>query len=161
MKTAPNSPKGSVLLIGAGRMGGALLKGWVQSGAFAAIHAIEPTPSPAVKALARDKTITLHLALERGLPNVSAVVLALKPQVMKGEHDLLAALGRTGALVLSIAAGVTTGFLSAALGPGVRIVRAMPNTPGAIGKGITVLFTPAKLTAADRILAESLMSSLG
>jgi pyrroline-5-carboxylate reductase len=142
-------------------MGGALLKGWVASGAFSAVHAVEPLPSPAVKALAKSKKIILHDALEPRLPKLSAVVLALKPQVLKGEHEVLAALGKTGALVVSIAAGVTTPFLTAELGPRARVVRAMPNTPGAIGKGITVLYTGAKLTRADRALAESLMASLG
>src|SRR5215475_8922813 len=130
MAAAPNSRQNSVLLIGAGRMGGALLKGWVASGNFAAIHAVEPSPSPSVKALGRDKAIVLHETLDRDFPEVSAVVLALKPQVMKGARELLAALGKTGALVLSIAAGVTTTFLSGSLGPKTRVVRAMPNTPG-------------------------------
>src|SRR5262249_20334028 len=155
-----NATKHSVLLIGAGRMGGALLKGWVQSGAFEHIHAVEPTPSPAVEALAKAEKIVLRESLGRDRLKLSAIVIALKPQVLKKEHALLAELATTGALVLSIAAGVTTGFLSSTLGAGIRIVRAMPNTPGAIGKGVTALYTGAKLSEADRGLAESLMAAL-
>jgi pyrroline-5-carboxylate reductase len=89
------------------------------------------------------------------------VVLALKPQVLKGEQALLAEIGQSGALVLSIAAGVTTAFLSQALGAPTPLVRAMPNTPGAIGQGITVLYARTRLTREARTLAESLMASLG
>lgn len=152
---------GAVLLIGAGRMGSALLKGWVASGRYSIIHAVEPMPSPMVKKLARAKAIVLTSQIPKALPKLSAAVLALKPQVLKSELELLANLGKTGALVLSIAAGVTTSFLASALGARARAVRAMPNTPGSIGQGITVLYTRAKLGRADRILAESLMASLG
>jgi pyrroline-5-carboxylate reductase len=155
-------PSGAVLLIGAGRMGGALIKGWAASKRFSAIHVIEPNPSETVTGLARASAITLHSGYEaNSLPQLDAVVLALKPQMLKGEKPLLQDLGRTGALILSIAAGITTGFLAAGLGPRARLVRAMPNTPGAIGQGITVLHADPELKAADRELAEALMAALG
>ena len=75
---------GSVLLIGAGRMGGALLKGWLASKRFSAIHVVEPSASPEVKKLARAKAITLSPRFDKAPPKLSAVVLALKPQVLKG-----------------------------------------------------------------------------
>jgi pyrroline-5-carboxylate reductase len=152
---------GAVLLIGAGRMGGALIQGWLAANRFSAIHAVEPYPSDTLKALAGAGAITLHDSFEAGSLPLDAAVLAVKPQVLKGETALLQNLGKTRALVLSIAAGVTTGFLSAGLGPDARLVRAMPNTPGAIGQGITVLYADAKLGAADRALAQMLMASLG
>ncbi len=153
---------GAVLLIGAGRMGGALIKGWLAAGRFSAIHVVEPQASDAARALAASGAVTLHAEFDAGrLPKVSAIVLAIKPQVLKGESVLLRELGRTGALVVSIAAGVTTAFLRAHLGQGVHLVRAMPNTPGAIGQGITVLCGDGNLPAADRALAETLMASLG
>jgi pyrroline-5-carboxylate reductase len=152
---------GAVALIGAGRMGGALIKGWVAAGNFSAIHVVEPQPSEAVKALASG-AVRLHREFRAGeLPPLAAIVLALKPQVLKREGALLAAIGATGALVLSIAAGITTAFLASQLGGGARIVRAMPNTPGAIGHGITVLFANKGLGAAERALAEALMAALG
>jgi pyrroline-5-carboxylate reductase len=143
-------------------MGGALLKGWIASKSFSSIHVVEPTPSKALKALARAKKIKLHKDLDPSrLPKLAAAVLALKPQVIKGETALLSSLGKTGALVLSIAAGITTGFLRSGCGARARLVRAMPNTPGSIGKGITVLYAAPGASRADRTLAEKLTAPLG
>ena len=142
-------------------MGSALIKGWMGAKAFSAIHVIEPAPSTALKSLARKRAITLHASLPAVLPHVSAVVLAIKPQVLKGEDKLLRTLGNTGALVLSIAAGVGTALLRQKLARSGPLVRAMPNTPGAVGRGITVLHAGGRLSASDRTLAEDLMAALG
>jgi pyrroline-5-carboxylate reductase len=153
---------GAVLLIGAGRMGGALIRGWIAAKSFSAIHVVEPLPSDEVRAAVAERAIHLHAAFAaEALPSLSAIVLAVKPQMLKGETALLAALGKMEALVLSIAAGITTKRLSAGLGPRARLVRAMPNTPGAIGQGITVLYAAGTLSDPDRALAEALMASLG
>jgi pyrroline-5-carboxylate reductase len=115
-----------------------------------------------MKALAKACEIKLHSGFEAGaLPQLAAIVLAVKPQILKGEAPLLQAVGRTGALVLSIAAGITTVTLSAGLGSAARLIRAMPNTPGAIGRGITVLYAAPSAQADDRILAEALTDPLG
>src|SRR5688572_24171658 len=153
--------KAGVLLIGAGRMGGALLRGWLKAGRFSPIHVLEPLPSAELKKLARAKKIVLSNHFDRAkLPPLAAVVIALKPQVLKSQAELLAALGKTDALVLSIAAGTTTGFLRRGLGTGSPVVRAMPNTPGAISRGITALYA-ARPKAAEKALAEALMAALG
>jgi pyrroline-5-carboxylate reductase len=151
----------AVLLLGAGRMGSALLKGWIAAKRFATIYVVEPAPSPALKSLARQRAITLSPDLPERLPRLAAIVLALKPQVLKTEYQLLQELGASGALVLSIAAGIGTAVLRDRLGSGVPLVRAMPNTPGAIGRGITVLCPGGKLCTAERSLAEQLMAALG
>ena len=154
--------QGAVLLVGAGRMGGALIKGWRTNGRFSSIHVVEPTPSAALQSLAGERAVTLHAALDpAGLPPLLALVIAVKPQVLKSDARLLRAAGRTGALIVSIAAGVTTDFLAAGLGSDGRVVRAMPNTPGAIGHGITGLFGRGDLSQSDRQLAEAVMASLG
>jgi pyrroline-5-carboxylate reductase len=153
--------QGAVLLIGAGRMGSALVKGWIAGGAFSSIHIVEPNPSPELARLADGKQVRLHGAFGGAVPEVAAIVLAIKPQVLKGAQELLAALGKRDALVLSIAAGVTSAFLRGGLGGNGRVVRAMPNTPGAIGRGISVLYGDASLSAADRARAETLMAALG
>ena len=153
---------GAVLLIGAGRMGGALIKGWIAANSFSAIHVAEPLPSQELKAAAAKGAIRLHAGFAaEELPPLSSIVLAVKPQVLKGETGLLRAIGKTGALVVSIAAGITTERLAIELGAGTRLVRAMPNTPGAIGRGITALYGAGTLNAADRALAEALMAALG
>lgn len=154
------SPR-SVLLIGAGRMGSALIKGWIVAKGFSPIHVIEPAPSAALKSLARKGVITLSAGMPPVPPSVAAVVLAIKPQVLKGADKILRQLGSTGALVLSIAAGVGTPLLRAKLGGDGPLVRAMPNTPGAIGQGITALCPGGTLSARDRKLAEDLMTALG
>ena len=154
--------QGAVLLIGAGRMGGALIKGWRTGGRFSSIHVIEPSPSEAIQALAQENAIVLRTTLDlTDTPPIAAIVLAVKPQILKSHQALLSAVGRTEALVLSIAAGITTAFLGAGLGADRRLVRAMPNTPGAIGRGITVLYGKSDLSPADRGLAETLTASLG
>ncbi len=148
-----------MLLIGAGRMGAALVRGWLGSGRFSTIHVVEPLPSAGIRAIAAEKKIVLtdRFAARR----YDAAVVALKPQILRQEAGLLAAIGQTGALLLSIAAGITTAFLAANAGASTRIVRAMPNTPGAIGKGITALYAGAALGDTDRALAEALMAALG
>ncbi|MDE2474038.1 MAG: pyrroline-5-carboxylate reductase [Alphaproteobacteria bacterium] len=143
-------------------MGSALLRGWVAARKLDKIYVVEPYPSDTVNQLAGDKAI--ELIAESGLrqiPEIAAAVLAMKPQTIKAESGLLQELGLHAPLVLSIAAGVTTSHLMAQLGRKPRVVRAMPNTPGAIGKGITVLYAGPEVEPADRRLAQSLMSAFG
>jgi pyrroline-5-carboxylate reductase len=141
--SAKSNAKSSVLLIGAGRMGGAMLKGWLGAKSFSKIHVVEPKPTRALRRLAKEGKISLSTKLLLDPDRkISAAVLAIKPQILKEEAELLSTLGATGALVLSIAAGITTRTLGARLRAEVPIVRAMPNTPGAIGRGITALYAP-------------------
>jgi pyrroline-5-carboxylate reductase len=152
--------KNAIVLLGAGRMGGALLKGWIASKKFPSIHVIEPNPSKAIATLAKRKKILLSKEFD---PTVRprAVVIALKPQIIKSEAALLRQIGTSGPLVVSVAAGITTDFLRRGMGPKSAIVRTVPNTPGAIGKGITALYAPAATANSDRTLARALMAPLG
>jgi pyrroline-5-carboxylate reductase len=151
----------AVLLVGAGRMGGALLKGWLGAGRFGAVRVVEPHPSEALREIAGSGKISLTDRLEADqLENLVAAVVAVKPQILKADPSWLGPLGAAGPLVLSIAAGVPVRFFAAGLGPKARVVRAMPNTPGAIGRGITALYG-ADLSPADLALAEALMLPLG
>jgi len=139
-------------------MGTALLKGWL-AGGRKSITVIEPRPSPDLKKLARAGKITLTDTLRvKARPTVC--VVAVKPQVLKGEAPALAGFAQ-GALMISIAAGTSIAALRAAWGGKARIVRAMPNTPGAIGEGVTGLYAARGVTAADRKKAVSLLSALG
>lgn len=152
--------KSSLLLIGAGRMGGALAKGWLASGQ-GPVLAVDPAPSAELKKSTRDG-LTFIPSLE-ALPKKKfrAVVIALKPQVLKPEVGGLMPLAASGVLMLSIAAGVKTGFLQKAWGKQAHIVRAMPNTPGSIGQGITGLFAAKQADHKDKALAQKLLSALG
>jgi pyrroline-5-carboxylate reductase len=150
-----------ILLIGAGHMGSALLSGWAARG-LGPVLAVEPHPSPALKALAKKHGIALfaHAASLDSI-HARACVIALKPQVLKTEAAVLAPIARSGALMLSIAAGTTIASLRHAWGKRSRIVRAMPNTPGAIGRGITALYAGRDATPRDKVLARSLLAPLG
>lgn len=151
---------GSILLIGAGRMGGALLKGWVRAG-IKTIAVVEPKPSVALRKVVRDAGAALHTDVEDVSGRIRACVVALKPQVLKTEATRLAPVAQSGALMISIAAGTSIRNLTSAWGRGTRIVRVMPNTPGAIGRGITALYAPKNVTTAHRKLAQSLLAPLG
>jgi pyrroline-5-carboxylate reductase len=153
--------KTPIILIGAGKMGGALLKGWLARG-IKPITVVAPRPSDAIKALARKKAITLVAAPSQATANKSSVcVIAIKPQILKGEMDALAGFAKSGALMLSVAAGATSKGMAKSWGAKTRIIRAMPNTPAAIGHGISGLYASATATPKDRKLAETLLSAVG
>jgi pyrroline-5-carboxylate reductase len=160
-RTKPKQPANAILLLGAGRMGAALLNGWIASKQFSSLHVVEPVQSTAIRALAAKRKITLAKQFDTSKMKLRAAVIALKPQVLKQEADLLQDVGANAALVVSIAAGITTNFLRQALGPKVAVVRTVPNTPGAIGRGITALYAPPGTPKAARALAQSLMTPLG
>jgi pyrroline-5-carboxylate reductase len=150
----------TILLIGAGRMGSALLEGWRAKG-VKSIIVVEPKPSANIKKLAKAKAITLVTAATQTKRKIAVCIVAIKPQVLKGEAAALAGIAQSGALMISIAAGTSVSSLRQAWGAKARIVRAMPNTPGAIGRGITGLYAAKGVTPLDRKRADALLSALG
>jgi pyrroline-5-carboxylate reductase len=158
-KPQPLKSIGSLLLVGAGKMGGAMLDGWIARGLNPKrLVVIEPQPGKAVKALTR-RGLKLN---PKGKPaEASAIVIAVKPQTAPDAvPPLRPYVGKT-TLVLSIMAGRTIGFLEKSLTPGAAIVRAMPNTPAAIGRGISVAVANAKVSARQRKLASDLLAAIG
>lgn len=150
-----------ILLIGAGRMGGALLKGWIAKG-LTPVIAVEPKPSKELLRLARRARVLIVPAIEAvKARRMRACVIALKPQILKTEAVRLKAIADGGTLMLSIAAGTTIAFLKSACGAKARVVRAMPNTPGSIGRGITAIYAPKGVSVQQKALAGSLLSALG
>lgn len=147
-----------VLLIGAGRMGLALLKGWVKTG-IGPIVAVEPQPSAELKRFATKHKIRV-LKNVATVTRAKACVIAIKPQILSGEAPLLSGLAKNAPMI-SIAAGVTTASLGKAWGKDARVIRAMPNTPGAIGAGITGLYATPAAKPSDIKLADKLLSALG
>jgi pyrroline-5-carboxylate reductase len=142
-------------------MGGALLKGWIARKP-GPIVVVEPKPSAALRALARKKAVILVAApLEVPAKNFSACLVALKPQILRDRAPELARFAQSGALMISVAAGTHTRLLFRAWGRKARIIRAMPNTPGAIGHGITGLYAARGTGLADKRLAGRLLSALG
>jgi pyrroline-5-carboxylate reductase len=150
---------GDVVLVGAGKMGGALLEGWVGLGIDPArLAVIEPQPAAPVAALgARGVRINPDTAALHPV----AIVIAVKPQVAPQVMPDIAALMAPATVAVSIMAGRTIAFLAGALPPGAAVVRAMPNTPAAIGRGITVAVPNAAVGAAQRGLADALLAATG
>jgi pyrroline-5-carboxylate reductase len=150
---------GLLVLAGAGKMGGALLDGWLRAGLDPAkVAVIEPQPSPQMAALAA-RGVRLNPDT-RTLDGVAAIVIAVKPQIAAQVMPAIAPLASPATLVVSIMAGRTLQFLSGSLPGAGALVRAMPNTPAAIGRGITVA-VPLNANAAQRDLADRLLAATG
>lgn len=150
---------GLLVLVGAGKMGSALLDGWLRFGLGPAnVAVIEPHPSPQITALA-DRGLRLNPAI-RGLPGAAAIVIAVKPQVAADVVPVAAPMISPSTLVVSIMAGRTLDFLAGALNKPCALVRAMPNTPAAIGRGITVAVARGT-TEKQRELADGLLAATG
>jgi pyrroline-5-carboxylate reductase len=148
-----------IVLVGAGKMGSALLEGWLALGVDpVGVTVIEPQPAPEITALAA-RGVRLN---PTALPSrTDAVVIAVKPQTAPEALAGIAGHIAPGAVVISIMAGRTLAFLEAVLPAGTAIVRAMPNTPAAIGRGITVAVPNARVTPAQRDLAHRLLAATG
>ncbi len=150
---------GLLVLVGAGKMGGALLEGWLRLGLNPKNAAVlEPQPAPDIAALAQ-RGVKLNPD-PKTLSGATAVVIAVKPQIAAQAVPALAPLVSPSTVVVSIMAGRTLQFLGAALNRPCALVRAMPNTPAAIGRGITVA-VPRSASAAQRELADRLLAATG
>lgn len=143
-----------IVLLGCGRMGGALLQGWLDQGLPpGAVHVIDPNPA--------EWLTRAGVQVNGALPADPAVALiAVKPQMMGAALPALRGFG-AGTLFVTVAAGTTIAAYESALGAGIRLVRAMPNTPASIGQGITALVGNGAATAGDLDLAEALMAAVG
>ncbi len=147
-----------LVLLGCGRMGGALLEGWLAGGASPdAFTVFDPQPDDRLRALA-----DAGLRLNTEPPPAPAVaMLAVKPQMMGEALPKVARFGGGETLFVSIAAGIGLAALERGLGPGTPIVRAMPNTPAAVRRGITAIVGNPAVDAAGLDLAEMLMRAVG
>jgi pyrroline-5-carboxylate reductase len=150
---------GTLVLVGAGKMGGALLDGWLALGLDAKrIVVLEPQPSLEIASLEIGGT---RLNPDtKTLRDVAAIVIAVKPQVAPEVVPGLAPLVGAATVVVSIMAGRTLRFLGDALPAAPALVRAMPNTPASIGRGITVAVA-ARANATQRDLANRLLAAVG
>ncbi len=144
-----------LVLLGCGKMGTALLTGWLDAGLpVDAVWVVEPNPS--------DWLIQTGVHLNEGLPHAPAVaLLAVKPQMMGKALPALQAMGNGTTLFISIAAGTTIATFEAALGSRTPIVRTMPNTPAMVGRGITAICANAHVSVDQLSLARALMAAVG
>jgi len=148
----------SILLVGCGRMGSAMLAGWRERG-LAPSYAVDPAPGAAANA-GPDLTVVADIAAIPASFTPAAVILAVKPQ---NAAETLPAYAKytSGAVFLSIMAGRTIGGISALLGPAGKIVRAMPNTPAAVRQGVTVACPGAGVNQGQRDLCDALLQAIG
>jgi pyrroline-5-carboxylate reductase len=147
--------KSGLVLLGCGKMGSAMLAGWLDGGLPAAsVWVQDPYPSDWLRGTG------VHI--NEGFPDAPAVVLiAVKPQMMGEALPALAALPKEGTVFLSVAAGVSIAAYETALGGVPCVIRAMPNTPAAVGQGITAIIGNAVASAQDLDLAEDLLGAVG
>ena len=159
MDTSLNDFDGTLVLVGAGKMGGAMLEGWHRLGLkFDQVVALEPEPAPEIITLGQRG---LRINPARDTIAATAIVIAVKPQVAPQVMPTLAPLIRSDTVAISIMAGRTLGFLEKALPANAAVVRAMPNTPASIGRGITVAVSNARVSGAQRDLADKLLRATG
>jgi pyrroline-5-carboxylate reductase len=157
------SASGPLLLVGGGKMGGAMLSGWLARGmAPSAVAVVEPDfgraePFKRIKGL-------IVAARAENVPAAfkpAVVVLAVKPQSMDAVAPLYRRHAGPGCVFLSIAAGKTLGYFARYLGAEAAIVRSMPNTPAAVGRGITVACANARVSPAQRAVCDELLKAVG
>ena len=147
---------GTIVLAGAGKMGGAMLTGWLAGGLDASrVAVVEPSPSDEIKALAA-RGVRLNPA-EKSI--AEALVMAVKPQTFREAGPMLKPFIGASTLVVSIMAGTKIAALEEVCGG--MVVRAMPNTPAAIGRGITVAVPAMNISAAQRTTADALLRATG
>jgi pyrroline-5-carboxylate reductase len=149
---------GTIVLAGAGKMGGAMLSGWLAQGLDARqVAVIEPYPSGEISALV-SKGVRLNPSA-KDVGSVGTLVVALKPQMFREAGPMLKSFTAPSTLVVSIMAGTPIAALEEVCGG--SVVRAMPNTPAAIGRGITVAVAANNVSTAQRAVADALLRATG
>jgi pyrroline-5-carboxylate reductase len=148
-----------IVLVGAGKMGGAMLAGWARTPPEAPVIIVDPKVSDEVAAIAAQMGATLAAAPPADTL-AGLLIVAVKPQMMGAVLPALAAMRDGETAVVSVAAGITIAALEAALGEG-PVVRTIPNTPAQIGRGVTVAVANAAVTEAQKQAATGLLGAIG
>jgi len=153
--TMDHVAENGLVLLGCGKMGSAMLQGWLSDGLPpASVRVIDPNPSDWLRGTG------VHINAD--LPDSPAIVLvAVKPQMMGEALPLMRDRGNGETLFVSVAAGTPISAFEEALGDRTPIVRAMPNTPAAVGRGITAIIGNAHATPGQLDLAEMLLQAVG
>jgi pyrroline-5-carboxylate reductase len=152
---------GRLVLVGAGKMGGAMLEGWLNQGIDPAkLAVIDPDPPADIRKLIDKARISFNPPVS-SIGNAEVVVIAVKPQSADEVMLALAPLKALRPLVLSIVAGKTIAFFEKYFGADAAVIRTMPNTPAAIGRGITAMAPNPNVSEAQRTLASGLLSAMG
>jgi len=151
---------GPIVLVGAGNMGGAMLSGWLKSGIEgSSVLVVDPGPSPAMAGLIAGNGVRHETSAPAGV-KAGVLFVAVKPQVIDQVLPPLAGLVGPETVVVSVAAGKTLANLESHLGAA-AMVRAMPNTPAMVGRGVTGAFANARVSAAQRDFVTALLKVSG
>jgi pyrroline-5-carboxylate reductase len=151
---------GPIVLIGAGNMGGALLTGWLKSGVpGSSVIVVDPNPADAMRTMIADAGASHVTEAPAGM-TAGVLFIAVKPQLMDAVLPPLKSLVGEGTVIVSIAAGKTLSSLEAHLGEA-AMVRAMPNTPAMVGRGVTGAFANARVSDRQRQLVQNLLKVSG
>jgi pyrroline-5-carboxylate reductase len=152
---------GPLVLVGAGNMGGAMLAGWLARGLDPkVIHVQDPNPPPSIAELLAKAGVTAAATVHPSAPP-AVLVMAVKPQVMDAVFPPVARLVGPQTIVLSVAAGKTIASFERHLSAKSAVIRTIPNTPAAVGRGITGAFANAATTLEQKHLAEQLLQAIG
>ena len=153
--------QGTLVLVGAGKMGGAMLEGWLRDGANPAkIVALDPAPPAEVDAILQRHGVR-HNPPFRDIVDAQVILIAVKPQVMETVLPGIVPLARSKPLILSIAAGKTIASFERYFGGDAAVIRSIPNTPAAIGRGITAMAANSHVSPKQLQVAQSLLSAIG
>ena len=152
---------GTLVLVGAGKMGGAMLEGWLKGGADPAkIVALDPNAPAEVKAVIEKAGVRLNPPVS-DITDAEVVIVAVKPQVMEDVLPAVVPLKASKPLVLSVAAGKTIASFERHFGSDAAVIRTIPNTPAAVGRGITAMAANSNVSPAQMTLARRLLESVG
>jgi len=152
---------GTLVLLGAGKMGGAMLHGWLDRGVPpASIIVVDPSPPEVISQTIARRAIRLNPDLAE-LDRVEVLILAIKPQKFEDVLPGVARLKSHSPLVISIAAGRTMASIERHFGEDAAVIRAMPNVPAAVGRGITAMVANPHVSAGQLALAQELLEAVG
>ncbi len=152
---------GKLILLGAGKMGGAMMEGWLAAGIVPSQLVIfDPAPAKEILTLIKNHGL-LHNCDVNSLSNVEVILAAVKPQIMDAALLSVLPLKNQKPLILSIAAGKTIKSFEKFFGADASVIRTIPNTPAAVGRGITAMAANSNVTAGQSRLAKILLASIG
>jgi pyrroline-5-carboxylate reductase len=153
--------RGTLVLVGAGKMGGALLEGWLRSGVDGSkVVALDPSPPDEVRQVLTRHKIR-HNPDVKAISDTQVILVAVKPQIMDEVLPTVAGLKSSRPLVISVVAGKTIASLERHFGSDAAVIRTIPNTPAAIGRGITTMAANRHVSGDQVNLATELLSAVG
>ncbi|VAV94306.1 Pyrroline-5-carboxylate reductase [hydrothermal vent metagenome] len=152
---------GKLVLLGAGKMGGAMMEGWLAAGIVPSQLVIfDPAPAKEILTLIKNHGLLLNPDVST-LSNVDVILTAVKPQIMDTALETVLPLKNQNPLILSIVAGKTIESFEQHFGRDASVIRTIPNTPAAVGRGITAMAANGNVTEAQTGLAKILLASIG